>query len=226
MFAIEKQIIGRLGLVVAVVVAALAMASAASASELPRQWDPRTVAVNHDAGNSFLLRPGQILAGPGDAADVQRVLTGWRQGEQRPFGLTVFTRAPQTADPAKEVLDALAKVRKATAGRPQGPAQVAPNHVFVGEARGAAAINFYGEPRLQGGPGSSVRPAPLPAALPLRTTARRRPGRADRRARHRHVRARVADETSSARPTAPTCGTSSATATATTSPATARSSPA
>ena len=169
--AISRQIVARLALVLAVVFAALAMAaSSAFANELPSQWDPRTVAVNHDAGNSFLLRPGQILAGPGDAADVARVLTGWRQGEQRPFGITSFTRTPQSADPAKEVLAALAKVRRATANRPQGPAQVAPNHVFVGEAA-ASAINFYGEPRLQGGPGSTVRPALQPAALPLRTTS-------------------------------------------------------
>ena len=65
------------------------------------------------------------------------------------------------------MLDAIARIRKATANRPQGPARVSPNHVFVGEAA-ASAINFYGEPRLQGGPGSSVRQATLPAALPLR----------------------------------------------------------
>jgi hypothetical protein len=170
--AFGRKIVGRLMFVVLGVVAALAMtASAASAAgELPRQWDPRSVAVNREAGNSFLLRPGQIIAGPGDAADVQRVLTGWKPGERRPFGLTVFTRAPlNPADPAREVLDAIAKVRKATAGRPQGPARVAPNHVFVGEAA-ATAINFYGEPRIQGGPGSSVRQAPLPGTLPMRTT--------------------------------------------------------
>ena len=88
----------------------------------------------------------------------------------------MFTRAPQNPeDPAREVLDALARVRRATANRPQGPARVAPNHVFVGEAA-ASAINFYGEPRIQGGPGSTVRQAALPAALPLRTTrGRRRP---------------------------------------------------
>ena len=172
MGAIGRQIVGRLVLVVAVAVAALAMAASAAsaASELPRQWDPGKVAVNRDPGNTFLLRPGQILAGPGDAPDVQRVLTGWKQGEQHPFGVTVFTRTPQNpADPAREVLDALARVRKATAGRPQGPARVAPNHVLVGEA---SPINFYGEPRIQGGPGSTVRQAALPAALPLRTRTR------------------------------------------------------
>jgi len=137
-------------------------------SELPRRWDPRAVAVNRDTKNPFLLRPGQILAGPGDAPDVQKVLTDWKTGEKRAFGVTLFTRAPQNPDdPAREVLDALARLRKATAGRPQGPVRVAPNHVFVGEA-----INFYGEPRIQGGPGSTVRQAKLPAALPLRTSRR------------------------------------------------------
>jgi hypothetical protein len=158
-------------IVFVIVLAALALAASAAsaADELPQQWDPRAVAVNHEAGNTFLLRPGQILAGPGDAQDVQRVLTGWRQAERRPFGITVFTRPPQNpADPAREIREALARVRKATASRPQGPARVAPNHVFVGESVPAAAINFMGEPRLQGGPGSSVRQAKLPASLPSR----------------------------------------------------------
>ncbi len=39
-------------------------------SELPERWDPRKVALNRDKQNPFLLRPGQILAGPGDAPDV------------------------------------------------------------------------------------------------------------------------------------------------------------
>jgi hypothetical protein len=163
--------IGRLiVLMLAVAIAALAMANSAfAASDLPRQWDPRTVAVNKDDSNTFLLRPGQILAGPGESDVVQRVLPDWKPTGRRPFGLTLFTRSPQTGDPAREVLDALARVRKATANRPQGPARVAPNHVFVGEAA-SGAINFMGEPRIQGGPGSSARPAKLPPALPLRTT--------------------------------------------------------
>jgi hypothetical protein len=136
-------------------------------SELPAQWDPRRVALNRDEKNPFLLRPGQILVGPGDAVDVSKVLTGWKQGDQRPFGVTVFQRAVQNPDdPAREVLTALAQIRKATSRRPQGPAQVAPNHVFVGEN----AINFHGEPRIQGGPGSTARVARLPKTLPLRTT--------------------------------------------------------
>jgi hypothetical protein len=139
-------------------------------SELPERWDPRKVALNRDRENAFLLRPGQILAGPGDAPDVAKVLTGWKVQERRTFGVTTFTRTPQNPeDPAKEVLDAIAKVRRATANRPQGPVRVAPNHVLVGEA---TAITLTGEPRVQGGPGSSVRLATLPKALPLRTTRR------------------------------------------------------
>jgi hypothetical protein len=158
-------------LVLPLVLAALALPASASASlNLPNQWDPQAVAVNQDASNTFLLRPGQIVAGPGDAADVQQVLAGWSQGEQHPFGMTLFSRKTGAADPAKEVLAALAKIRKVTARRPQGPALVAPNYVFVGESAPASAINFTGEPRVQGGPGSSAREAKLPGALPLRTT--------------------------------------------------------
>jgi hypothetical protein len=146
-----------------------ATVSVASAGELPSGWDPRTVALNHQDGNEFLLRPGQIIAGPGDGPDVQRILSGWRQDDQHPLGMTLFKRAPATSDPAREVLDALARIRKATAGRPQGSAQVAPNYVFVGSSA-SAAVNFTGEPRIQGGPGSSVRLATPPAALPERTT--------------------------------------------------------
>jgi len=101
-------------------------------SELSERWDPRKVALNRDKQNQFLLRPGQILAGPGDAPDVQKVLTGWKPSDRRTFGVTTFTRTPANPeDPAREVLDAIAKVRKATSGRPQGPVRVAPNHVLV-----------------------------------------------------------------------------------------------
>lgn len=155
----------KLFLALAAILAALGVtANVAAAAELPKQWDPKAVAVNHDTKNSFLLRPGQIVVGPGDAADVQRVLKEYKPAEQRPFGLTLLKTTPKTSDPAREVLDALARVRKATANRPEGPAEVAPNYVFVGES----AITFHGEPRIQGGPGSTVRPATLPAALPQR----------------------------------------------------------
>jgi hypothetical protein len=66
---------------------------------------------------------------------------------------------------------AIAHGRAATANRPQGPAKVAPNYVLVGEAvPSAEPITFMGEPRVQGGPGSTARLVPSPAALPLRTT--------------------------------------------------------
>ncbi|HWK25265.1 MAG TPA: S8 family serine peptidase [Solirubrobacter sp.] len=134
-------------------------------SELPQSWDPRQVALNRDEKNQFLLRPGQILAGPGDAADVQKVLPDWKPSDRRPFGVTQFVTTPKDPkDPAREIHDALARIRKATSERPQGPARVAPNHVLVGEG-----ITLTGEPRIQGGPGSSVRVAKPPRQLPHRT---------------------------------------------------------
>src|SRR3954451_267378 len=138
-------------------------------SELPERWDPRLVALNRDKENEFLLRPGQILVGPGDAPDVAKVLTGWKPQERRTFGVTTYTKDPSSPDTAaKEVLEAIARVRRLTAKRPQGPVRVAPNHVLVGEN----AITLTGEPRVQGGPGSSVRVAKSPKALPHRTTRR------------------------------------------------------
>jgi subtilase family protein len=143
-------------------------ASTAAAADLPQQWDPHTVAVNHEDGNAFLLRPGQILAGPGDAPIVAKFLPGWRQAERRPYGVTLFTTTPtDSGDPAKEVMGQVRRIRSATGGR----VQVAPNYVFVGESVPGTAepINFMGEPRIQGGPGSSVRLATPPRGLPLRT---------------------------------------------------------
>src|SRR4051794_23369823 len=137
--------------------------------ELPKAWDPRRVAINRDEKNTFLLRPGQLLAASADAAEVAKILPDWKPAERKAFGVTALTRTPQNpTDPAAEVREALIRVRRATAGRPQGPAQVAPNHVFVGET----AITMTGEPRVQGGAGSSARVAKLPAALPARTKQR------------------------------------------------------
>jgi hypothetical protein len=133
--------------------------------ELPKAWDPRRVAVNRDEKNRFLLRPGQLVAGPGDAEATAEVLTGWKRSERAKSGATLFTRTPENPkDPAKEVLTSITRARKATAGRKQGPVRVAPNYVFVGEG---GAITMTGEPRVQGGPGASVRVAKRPAALPL-----------------------------------------------------------
>jgi hypothetical protein len=124
--------------------------------ELPASWDPRKVAVGGDKANQFLLRTGQILADARDAPDVAKVLDGWKASQKRAVGVTLFTGGD-------DVRQTLARIRKATADRPQGPARVAPNHVLVGEA-----ITFTGEPRIQGGPGSSARQAKRPAKLPTR----------------------------------------------------------
>ena len=54
-----RQIVRRLALVAGLVVAGLATTTAAAAAnEMPSKWIPRTVAVNREAGNTFLLRPG------------------------------------------------------------------------------------------------------------------------------------------------------------------------
>ncbi len=91
MRAIRRQIV----VVLALAVAALATMTSAASAQLPQKWDSRAVAVNRDPDNTFLLRPGQILVAPGDAADVARVLKGWKPLEQRPYGITVFTRPTQ-----------------------------------------------------------------------------------------------------------------------------------
>jgi len=172
--AVSRQIVERMLLVLVVALAALGALASAASADLPPHWTQ--VAESQDPSNRFMVRPGQIIAGPGDGADVARVLgTGWRTVDG-PFALTVFnkTSAP-SGDPVKELQAALERIRSKTAGRPQGPATVAPNYVFVGEAvpATAEAINFMGEPRIQGGPGSSVRLATAPKYLPQRTTDRR-----------------------------------------------------
>ena len=86
-------IVRRILLLLAIAFPAIAMPASAS-TELPRQWDPGAVAVNPDPANTVLLRPGQILAGPGDAADVQR--RRWRQHGSR------------TADQPRRLADELA----------------------------------------------------------------------------------------------------------------------
>ena len=137
-------------------------------SELPARWDPRKVAVNRDKENGFLLRPGQLLVGPGDEKDAQAVLTGWKVQDRKTFGVTAFTRTPQNPeDPAREVLDAIARATKGHRQPPAGPgprrAQPRPRGRGDHAHRRAAPA---------GRPGSSVRLAKPPSALPLRTTRR------------------------------------------------------
>jgi Subtilase family len=131
--------------------------------KLPAAW--KNVVLSPDPANRFLLRPRQILVAPADVADVQKHLPDWKpDAENHTSGSTIFTLANGNGT-AREVLSALATVRKATAGRPHGPAKVAPNHVFVGET----GVTFTGEPRIQGGNATTARPEKPPATLPART---------------------------------------------------------
>jgi hypothetical protein len=130
--------------------------------KLPAAW--KDVVLSPDPANRFLLRPRQILAAPADVADVRKNLPEWRPDtENHTSGSTLFTLAGGTGT-AEEVLDTIARLRKATSGRPQGPVKVAPNHVLVGEG-----VTFTGEPRIQGGNATSARPEKRPPSLPLRT---------------------------------------------------------
>jgi hypothetical protein len=135
---------------------------------LPRAW--KNVVLASEKDETFLLRPGQILAAPEDAGVTQENLPpGW-EAKDKSESAVLFQLSGGTGT-AQEVLDALAKVREATAGRPQGPAHVAPNHVIVGEQD--PPVTFTGEPRIQGGNATCAKPATPPPALPQRTT---RPG--------------------------------------------------
>ena len=127
----------------------------------------KNVVVSPDPANRFLLRPRQILVAPADVADVQKHLprSGSRTRENRTSGSCCSCSAGGERDGAGGAETRSATVRKATAGRPQGPVKVAPNHVLVGEA----AVTFTGEPRIQGGNATSARPEKPPAALPPRT---------------------------------------------------------
>src|SRR3954451_10316814 len=92
---------------------------------LPRAWKNVVLAAEND--ETFLLRPGQILAAPEDAGVTRENLPpGWEASDKTESA--VLFQLSGGNGTAQEVLDALAKVREATAGRPQGPAHVAPNH--------------------------------------------------------------------------------------------------
>lgn len=135
---------------------------------LPKNWDPRQVAVNRQEGNNFLLRPGKLLVAAADVDDAQEPLArqGWRVADQRhPADARVFENRATVAaeDPARAVLETIAELQKATSDRSAGPVRAAPLYVFVGEN---GAIDLLGQPRIQGGPGSSVRWAERPDSLP------------------------------------------------------------
>jgi hypothetical protein len=133
---------------------------------LSREWTD--VVLSPDAGNRFLLRPKQLLVAPADVRDAQAALpSGWVLDDSAKTSGTLRFTNPAGNGTAEEVLDAIAQVRKATAGRPQGPVRIAPNHVLVGEQ---TPVAFTGEPRIQGGNATAARPETRPRTLPLRTT--------------------------------------------------------
>ena len=92
-------------------------------SELPERWDPRKVALCGDKETPFLLRPGQILVGPGDAPDVAKVLTGWKPQERahvrRDDSSCARRRTRRTR--RKEVLEAIAQRAQGHRQPPAGP---------------------------------------------------------------------------------------------------------
>jgi hypothetical protein len=133
---------------------------------LSREWTD--VVLSPDPGNRFLLRPKQLLIAPADVKDAQPALPpGWTLDARTKTAAALRFTNPTGNGTAEEVLQAVAQVRKATAGRPQGPVRIAPNHVLVGEQ---PPVTFTGEPRIQGGNATCARPETRPKALPLRTT--------------------------------------------------------
>ena len=158
-------------------------------------WDPSAVAVNHEPGNTFLLRPGQILAGPGDAPDVAARADRLARASAAVQPRRVHAHAAQTsAIPPREVLDAIARVRKATAAarraRPGRPQLRLRRRGRPPAARSASSASRAS----RAAPAPACAWPPLPDALPRARPGRRRQGRQDRRARHGHVRPRVAQE--------------------------------
>lgn len=135
---------------------------------LPKYWKPEEVAVGGSRGRPFLFRPHQLLVAREDADAARRALEGWQPMDDgpRPEGVVVLTRTSSDVDtdPEAELRQALERLRRVPSDHRDGPVRAAPNHVFVGEAE--AAIDVLGQPRIQGGPGSSVRPAAPPEALP------------------------------------------------------------
>jgi hypothetical protein len=134
---------------------------------ISREWTD--VVLWPETGNTFLLRPRQLLIAPADVKDAETALPpGWTLDDSvKTTGALRFTNKTGSGT-AEEVLDAIARVRRATAGRPQGPARIAPNHVLAGEQ--PDPVTFTGEPRIQGGNATCARPETLPKSLPLRTT--------------------------------------------------------
>ena len=194
-------------------------------SELPERWDPRKVALNRDKENAFLLRPGQILAGPGDAADVAKVLTGWKPAG--PPDVRRHDVHAHAGEPGRPGAGGARRDRARSARPPPSArrARRASRPTTCSSARDA--ITLTGEPRVQGGPGLDRPRRAAAEDAPAAHHAARGDGKGVRIAvldtgifNHQWL-----DRRPARRPAPPTSGTSTTTATPTPSPATARSSP-
>jgi Subtilase family len=134
---------------------------------LSQEWTDAVL--SPDPGNRFVLRPRQLLIAPADVKDAEPALPpGWTLDDSAKTTGALRFRNPTGNGTAGEVLEAIAQVRAKTAGRPQGPVRIAPNHVLSGEQ--PQAVTFTGEPRIQGGNATCARPETRPPSLPLRTT--------------------------------------------------------
>jgi subtilisin family serine protease len=128
---------------------------------LPGPWGKywRDVALAEAGGRSFLLRPAQLLAAPEDADEVDKWLENWSRDDRRDDAETpvrYWLDPSANQDPVDSVLEASKRLRA------QG-LRVGPNHVFAGSA---GSMTFTGAPRVQGGPGSRVKPAEGPHDAP------------------------------------------------------------
>ena len=187
-----------------------------------RALGPPPIALAGDKERQFLLRPGQILVGPGDAPDVAKVLTGWKPQERRTFGVTTFVKEPSTpgrggeggpgGDHARPPADGQApagpgarRAQPRARGRERDHADR--RAARAGRARLVASASPSRRRRCPTGPPApataraSGSPCSTPACSPTRGWPPSRPRR-----------------------TPPTSGTSTTTSTPTPSPATARSS--
>ncbi len=132
--------------------------------KLPAPWGKywRDVALAESGAHSFLMRPGQLLAAPEDAGEVDKALDNWSPDKRDPDDRIErdpvrFRMDPgNNQDPVAAVLEASKRLRGAGL-------KVGPNHVFAGSA---GSMTFTGAPRLQGGPGSRVKPADGPRDAP------------------------------------------------------------
>ena len=183
-------------LVAALGVLGLLSAASTRAQSRPSHWDPRRSRSTTIPANTFLLRPGQLLVGPGDGRDVARVLgAGWRADDAHPYGITLFTHRSPPAQTRP--------TRRARRDRPGAQDHLAAS---AGRRRDRARLRA----RRRGSrrpPDQLLRRAARPGRPGIERARRlatggdaaahddpdRRHGRAHRRARHRPVHEPVAD---------------------------------